>query len=63
LYQHLIKALQATTAHRAYAVISLPNEASLVLHRSLGFEQVGKLTEVGYKFDQYWDTAYLELRF
>ena len=63
LYQHLIKALQATTAHRAYAVISLPNEASLALHRSLGFEQVGKMTEVGYKFDQYWDTAYLELRF
>ncbi|MDG1204742.1 MAG: GNAT family N-acetyltransferase [Pseudomonadales bacterium] len=63
LYQHLITALQATAAHRAYAVISLPNDASLKLHQSLGFEEVGKMTEVGYKFDQYWDTAYLELRF
>lgn len=63
LYQHLFTALRATPVHRAYAVISLPNEASMQLHTSLGFEIVGKMTEVGYKFDQYWDTAYLELRF
>ena len=63
LYQHLITKLRTTSVHRAYAVISLPNDASMQLHTSLGFEVVGKMTEVGYKFDQYWDTAYLELCF
>lgn len=62
LYQSLFTALEHQDVHRCYAVITLPNDASLAIHRKFGFKQVGWLTEVGFKFDQYWDTAWLEKR-
>lgn len=46
--------------HRAIAVIALPNEASVGLHRTLGYREVGTLTEVGNKLGRYWDTLLLE---
>jgi phosphinothricin acetyltransferase len=48
--------------HRAYALIALPNDTSLALHRSFGFEQVSHLTEVGRKFDRYWTVQWYEKR-
>lgn len=57
---HLLEALQQEDVHRAYAVIALPNEASIRLHEALGFRLVGTLSEVGRKFDRYWDVAWLE---
>ena len=44
------------------AVIALPNEASEALHRACGFERVGLLPEVGWKFDRWIDTAVWGLR-
>ena len=62
LYQHLIAELRnSQVVHRCYGVIALPNDASIGLHQSLGFTLAGRLTEVGYKFDQYWDTQWMEL--
>lgn len=60
LYGHLLDELAATQVHRCYGVIALPNDASVALHQRLGFSDVGHLTEVGYKFDQYWDTVWME---
>lgn len=60
LYGELLNRLAATDVHRCYGVIALPNEGSVRLHESLGFKPVGQLHEVGYKFDQYWDTLWLE---
>jgi len=60
LYERLFNALATQDVHRAYAGIALPNDASLALHRSFGFEQVSHLTEVGRKFDRYWDVVWLE---
>ncbi len=48
--------------HRAYAVVTLPNDASIGLHESLGYRLVGTLDEVGYKLGRYWPTAILENR-
>lgn len=60
LYTALFEALSEEDVHRAYACITLPNEASMAIHRKFGFEQVGLFREVGRKFDRYWDVAWLE---
>lgn len=60
LYEHLLRSLDETDVHRCYGIIALPNEASVALHARFGFIEAGKLTEVGYKFGQYWDTLWME---
>ena len=57
LYSVLFDALKGEDIHRAFGGISLPNEASIRLHESLGFERVGVYREVGRKFGRYWDVA------
>ena len=60
LYQQLFAALDEQDVHRAYALIAVPNEPSLALHRSFGFSEVSHLSEVGKKFDRYWDVVWME---
>ncbi len=60
LMRSLLDALTHAGVHRAYAGVALPNEASEALHRKLGYRRVGVLTEVGRKFDRYWDVAWYE---
>ena len=60
LYAELFRRLGETDVHRCYGVIALPNDASVALHRKFGFSDAGLLTEVGYKFDRYWDTLWME---
>jgi phosphinothricin acetyltransferase len=48
--------------HRAYAIITVPNEASIGLHEALGYRHVGTLDEAGFKLGRYWSTAILEKR-
>ena len=60
LYSALLLELKKTKIHRCYGIITLPNEASVALHTSLGFKQVSYLSEVGFKFNAYWDTVWLE---
>lgn len=58
----VLDAVRSEGIHRAYAVVTLPNDASVGLHESLGYRLVGTLDEVGYKLGTYWATAILELR-
>lgn len=60
LYIELFKRLEVEDVHRAYAGITLPNDASLIIHQKFGFESTGVYHEVGRKFDQYWDVEWLE---
>lgn len=61
LYGELIEQVKADDRlHRAYAGIALPNEASVALHKRLGFHLAGTYREVGHKFGQYWDVAWYE---
>ncbi|WP_036158408.1 GNAT family N-acetyltransferase [Marinomonas ushuaiensis] len=60
LYTELFKRLEAEDVHRAYAGITLPNNASLIIHKKFCFESVGVSREVGRKFDKYWDVEMLE---
>ena len=48
--------------HTQVAVIALPNDASIALHRRHGFTEVGVLREVGRKFDRWVDTAWYQRR-
>lgn len=60
LYEALFSALAREDVHRAYAGVTLPNEASVAIHHKFGFEQVALYKEVGRKFDRYWDVAWFE---
>ncbi|MEM7166188.1 MAG: N-acetyltransferase family protein [Planctomycetota bacterium] len=62
LYSALFAALETEDLHRAYAGITVPNEASEALHRRFGFEKVAFYHEVGRKFGRYWDVAWYEKR-
>lgn len=59
LYETLFAAL-AGGPHRAYAGITLPNDASVGIHREFDFELIGTQREVGRKFGKFWDVALYE---
>lgn len=63
LYSQLLQQLVSSGFHTALAGISLPNEASIRLHEKLGFQKVGQLGEVGFKFNQWVDVGYWQLSF
>jgi phosphinothricin acetyltransferase len=63
LYDTLFAALATEDLHRAYALIALPNDASIAFHRRFGFREVAHLNEVGRKFGRYWDVAWFEKTF
>ncbi|MEV6794897.1 N-acetyltransferase family protein [Streptomyces sp. NPDC051320] len=60
LYKSLFEELQNEDVHRAYAGVTLPNEASVRLHTRFGFTPVGTYREVGRKFGRYHDVAWFE---
>jgi phosphinothricin acetyltransferase len=60
LYTTLFSALEREDVHRAYALIAMPNDASVAFHRRFGFTEVAHLHEVGRKFGRYWDVAWFE---
>lgn len=60
LYAALFEVLAGENVHRLYAVLTLPNDASVALHERFGFRQVGRCSEMGYKFGTYWDVAWFE---
>lgn len=57
LYRTLFDALAGQDIHRVFGGITLPNEASVALHRAVGFELAGTYREIGHKFGKYWDVA------
>ncbi len=60
LYTVLLDELSARGFHRTYAIIALPNEASVGLHRALGFREIGILDEAGFKDGEFRSTMLLE---
>jgi phosphinothricin acetyltransferase len=44
----------------AFAGIALPNEGSIALHRSVGFEPIGVFRSVGRKFGAWHDVAWFQ---
>lgn len=60
LYTRLFDELRDEPLHRAYAIIALPNPASVALHRRFGFEEIGTMTEVGRKYNKWWDVLMMQ---
>lgn len=60
LYPALLETMAVSGVHTAVALVALPNPASEALHTYSGFERVGLLREVGYKFDHWIDVAWYQ---
>lgn len=63
LYTELLTRLHAMDFHMAIAIITLPNDESMGFHKSMGFEEIGVLREIGYKFGQWYDTCLCQRKF
>ena len=61
LYAALFPLLKERGFHRALAGIAIPNEASLGIHRSFGFTEVGTYRRIGWKFDTWHDVTWMQL--
>ena len=60
MYDALLGRLVDDGMHLALAAVALPNPASIALHRACGFEEVGRMREVGRKMDRWVDVLWLQ---
>lgn len=58
LYEALLELLRRQGLRIACAGITLPNDASVGLHRALGFEHVGTYRDIGWKAGAWRDVAW-----
>jgi len=58
LYTELLRLLAAQGFRNAYAGIALPNEASVRLHESVGFERIGLYRNAGFKLGAWHDVGW-----
>jgi L-amino acid N-acyltransferase YncA len=61
LYRALVKVCQALGYYRAFAGITLPNEASVRLHEKVGFRPIGVYRRVGFKLGKWHDVGWWSL--
>jgi phosphinothricin acetyltransferase len=61
LMRPLVDAARQRGLHAILAGIDAENEASVRLHASFGFLEVGHLRQVGFKFGRWLDVVYMEL--
>jgi L-amino acid N-acyltransferase YncA len=61
LYEALLAQLRAKSIHAVIAGITLPNQASVLLHEKFDFEKVACFKEVGRKFGSWLDVGYWQL--
>jgi phosphinothricin acetyltransferase len=60
LYTDLFARLEDRGFRTLVAGITAPNEASLGLHRAMGFEVVGTFRDIGFKLGRWWDVIRLQ---
>jgi Sortase and related acyltransferases len=61
LMNKLIDELREKSFHAVIACVTIPNPSSVKLHEVLGFKQVSKFKEVGYKLGKWLDVGDWEL--
>ncbi|HEY2768808.1 MAG TPA: arsinothricin resistance N-acetyltransferase ArsN1 family B [Solirubrobacteraceae bacterium] len=61
LYDELIRRLAQQHLRIACAGITLPNDASISLHRALGFQPVGVYRRIGWKHGAWHDVSWWQL--
>jgi|SRR5437868_9697077 len=62
LYTQLFDDLASMGYCNAYAGVAQPNDASMALHRGVGFDYIGTFRAVGRKFDRWHDVAWFQRR-
>ena len=62
LYKALLSILSTSGFHVVVAAIALPNEASVKLQESFGFNKVAHFKEVGRKFNSWVDVGYWQVQ-
>lgn len=62
LMVELIQLATEQGKHVMVAGIESGNEASIALHKKLGFTEAGRMSEVGAKFGRWLDLTFLQLR-
>lgn len=60
LYQRLFSLLKAQNYQRVYACITADNAQSHRFHEKFGFERIGVMTKVGYKFGKWLDVEWMD---
>jgi putative acetyltransferase len=60
LYEGLFERLERRGYRMALAGLTLPNEASVGLHRAMGFEPVGTYRRIGWKLGAWHDVAWAQ---
>lgn len=61
LMQQLIAAARAQQYHTMIGGIDRSNQASIALHRKLGFDHAGTIKQAGFKFGNWLDLAFYQL--
>jgi phosphinothricin acetyltransferase len=61
IMQALIEAAQQNDLHAMIGAIDASNDGSRALHQRLGFQHVGTLPQVGFKFGRWLDLAFYQL--
>ena len=59
--QALIAAARQNHLHALMGAIDATNAGSIALHQKLGFQHVGTLPQVGFKFGRWLDLAFYQL--
>lgn len=62
LYGRLFETLADLGYHQAFAIIALPNPASVALHESVGFVPIGIHRDVAFKHGRWHDTSWWQRR-
>lgn len=62
LYQRLLEELEFEPIHRVVVGIAIPNDASIRLHRRLGFEEIGVFDEYAEKWGERVSSIWMQLR-
>jgi phosphinothricin acetyltransferase len=63
LYDALLDELPRRGYRSCVAGIALPNDASIALHRKVGFERIGVFVDAGYKFGAWVSVEFWQKRF
>jgi len=61
LYQKLLQLLTHMGYTKALAIITLPNDASIGFHENLGFQHIGDMPDIGFKFGKWHSTSWWHL--
>lgn len=60
LLEAIVEQARARGLHAMIGGVDAANEGSLAFHRAAGFVEVGRLPEVGWKFDRWLDLVFVQ---